>query len=232
MKPIIAIASEEIKKPSLSAFSFSWHITNEAYLQAIEIAGGIPIILPPSKEAVDIIKHVDGLLLQGGADVDPSLYKEDKHQNCGDSCISEDLFHIRLIEKAASLNKPIFGVCRGMQIINVAFGGSLYQDREENPKFNNHLMKEAYAEGVHNITIERESFLAEVFKKENLIVNSLHHQMIKDLAPGFKVAARSDDGVIEAIEKDKIRAVQWHPEAMLCVDEMMIPLFKDFISLC
>lgn len=232
MRPIIAIASEEIKKPSLSAFPFSWYITNEAYIKAIDNAGGIPILLPPSTEAISMIKEVDGLLLQGGADVDPSSYKEERHACCGESSIEEDRFHIQLLIEAEKQNKPVLGICRGMQLINAAFGGTLYQDRKENPGFAEHLNKELYADGVHTISIRKDSFLAKALKEEHIKVNSLHHQMIKNLAPGFKVAAESCDGVIEAIERGNIWAVQWHPEAMLSVSDSMKSVFSAFLALC
>jgi len=231
VKPVIAIASEEIRRPSLSAFPYSWYITNDAYTTAIERAGGIPFILPPSKDAISLISKADGLLLQGGADVSPSLYKEEKRECCGECNEEEDLFHIALVKKTERQGKPIFGICRGLQLINVAFGGSLYQDRREG-NFEEHTRKDKFDSPIHKVKLLEGSFLSELFETDCLKVNSLHHQMIKTLAPCFKASAISEDGVIEAIERGNIRGVQWHPEAMLAKEDAFLPLFSTFIELC
>lgn len=126
---------------------------------------------------------------------------------------------------------PILGICRGIQIINTAFGGTLYQDQSEGG-FIKHNRFDRTEDGVHEIRIEEDSFLEKIFRRSTLFVNSLHHQMVKDVAPGFKVSARAADGCIEAIEKDDIIAVQWHPEAMAAKRDEMLALFSYFMTLC
>lgn len=231
-KPIILIAPEEVKKPSSSAFPFSWQITNEAYINGIVRAGGEPLMLLPSSDICRMVSLADGILLQGGADVDPSLYNEEKSGLCGSTNPEEDTFHIALIKEAIRQEKPVFGICRGLQIINTALGGTLYQDESLSGTKLEHRRLDSPLEAVHTITIEKEGFLYRIFRTGQIKVNSLHHQMARSIGEGVAVAARAEDGNIEAIEMGNIRAVQWHPEAMLMHDDQMLPLFEDFIKLC
>lgn len=231
-KPIIIIAPEEVTKPSSSAFPFSWQITNEAYINGIVRAGGEALMILPGADISRLLSFADGLLLQGGADVDPSLYGEDTDKLCGGTNLKEDSFHLALIKEAIKQNKPIFGICRGLQIINTALGGTLYQDESLSGTQLEHKRLDSPLNAVHKITIERNSFLYRIFKTEEISVNSLHHQMARTTGKDVLVAARAEDGNVEAIEKGNIRAVQWHPEAMLMHDDAMLPLFEDFIELC
>jgi len=148
----------------------------------------------------EVVKMCDGLFVPGGADINPKLYNED---NKGSKDIFDpiDELDYAYIKAFSEANKPIMGICRGHQIINVFFGGTLYQD------IDNHK------DGVkHEIDVVKNSFVDDIYHKEKMIVNSFHHQAIKDLAPGFEICAKSDDGYIEAIHKDNIYSVQWHPE--------------------
>lgn len=231
-KPIILIAPEEIEKPSSSAFPFSWQITNTAYINGIVRAGGEPVMILPGADTKRLISLSDGLLLQGGADVDPECYKEERNTLCGNTNKAEDFFHVELIKEAIRQNKPVFGICRGLQIINTALGGTLYQDESLTGTTLEHKRLDSPLEAVHSINIEKDSFLYRIFGKEEIPVNSLHHQMVRTTGEGVLIAARAEDGNIEAIEKGNIRAVQWHPEAMLMHDDIMLPLFEDFICLC
>lgn len=228
-KPVIAIAAELVEKPAGSAFTYSWNISSESYVQAVQRAGGVPFIIPKGSE--ELIRFADGLLMQGGKDIDPLSYREERHQLCGASDIEEDEFHKTLIIAANDRNMPILGICRGLQIINTVFGGTLYQDQSEGG-FIKHSRYDRPEDGVHEVWVEEGSFLERIFHRRTLFVNSLHHQMIKDLAPGFRTAACTGDGSIEAIEKGNIIAVQWHPEAMSQKRTEMSALFSYFISLC
>ena len=232
MKPIILIAPEEVKNPSSSAFPFSRYITNEAYVKAIQRAGGEALMLFPSSSLEYLVSLSDGILMQGGADVDPTLYKEEKDPLTGSVNREEDLFHISLIKEAIKQNKPILGICRGLQIINVALGGTLYQDESLTKTKLEHKRLDSPLEAVHKVVIEKDSFLYRIFNKERLCVNSLHHQMIKTTGDGIRVVARAEDGNVEAIEGNNIWALQWHPEAMLMHDDTMLPLFASFIKKC
>lgn len=163
----------------------------------------------------EICQMCDGLIITGSPnDVHPKYYGEVPNKNK-----KYDFDEFGTVKNIVNLfsksNKPILGICAGIQELNVIFGGTLEQE------IINHKLKE---QSKHKIKIDKKSFLYEVYKTENLDVNSYHKQCIKDLAPDFKVTAISDDGIIEGIEKDNIVAVQWHPEAVYD-----IKLFKEFI---
>jgi len=148
----------------------------------------------------EVVNMCDGLFVPGGADVNPKLYGEEINGsvNIVDEMDELDYAYIKAFNEAG---KPIMGICRGHQIINVYFGGTLHQD------ITNHK------DGVHHkVDVTKRSFIDEMYHQEKLTVNSFHHQAIKDLAPGFEICAKSEDGYIEAIQKDNIYSVQWHPE--------------------
>ena len=226
-KPIIGIAAEKVcEKPS--AFHYPWYITNEAYIRAVSLAGGIPILLLPNTPCDDLISLVDGLLLQGGIDVTPSLYNEEKLPECGNCDLEEDLFHISLVNSAIKQNKPILGICRGIQVINVALGGTLYQDLES--KWHKHY--EDYEEPCHKIKIKEGTKLYSIFNDDSIAVNSLHHQGIKKLGKGLTASAYSEDGLIEGIENELIIGIQCHPEALKEKNYEFLELFNFFINEC
>ena len=161
----------------------------------------------------------DGLVVTGRSiDVNPKYYGEEAIEatNLGDYNLEDEL-DFSLIKSFHKLNKPILGICAGIQSINVCFGGSLYQDIQ------NHSSKEELK--VHSINIEKDSFLEKCYKTNKLKVNSFHHQAINKVAQDFKVIATSEDGIIEAIEYNKILGVQWHPEQMMDVE-----FFKKYIE--
>lgn len=160
------------------------------------------VFIMPVSNTVDIdfvVENCDGLYVPGGGDVDPSFYHEE--MNGSIDVVKEmdenDFAYIDAFHKAG---KPILGICRGHQIINVFFGGSLHQDI---PNHDNVW---------HEVNVDKDSFVYDLYKTERLKVNSWHHQSVKDVAPGFKVIARSDDGTIEAMQYKNIYTVQWHPE--------------------
>lgn len=224
MKKLIGIIAEE-ETPSSSAFDALRFLTNKNYSDAIGEQGAIPILLLRTETTLDIIPLLDGLLLQGGLDVDPSLYNEEKTELCGASSLDEDIFQMKVLRAADDRKIRILGICRGLQLTNVAFGGSLYQDISYFTKFNHNLKEDSKAL-VHEIDIKEKTKLHSLIGKSNIYVNSLHHQAIKTLAPGFKASAYSKDGCIEAIERDNIIAVQWHPEALKEKNDKMKTLFS------
>lgn len=167
----------------------------------------------------DILRSCDGLLVPGGIDVVPSLYKED---NKG-SIIYDDLnkknddLDYKWIESFNKAHKPIIGICRGIQILNVYFGGTLIQDIS------------GHKDGVvHNVDIDKDSLLYKCYKKEKMEVNSYHHQVIDKLGKGLKAIAYSEDGYIEAIEGNNVYAVQWHPEKVM--DKTFTKYIEDIIN--
>lgn len=195
---------------------------NSSYVTALESAGLIPMAIPPLANpdlARAILDRVDGLLLTGGEDVDPAHYGQDRIEKCGEPNKARDETEIALTLAARELGKPLLAICRGPQLLNVAFGGTLIQDiPSQVPGALNHNFKDERSSRVHDVSIEPASLTAKALGATTLSVNSLHHQSVKDVAPGFKVTATSPDGIIEAIEWDGsdwwALAVQWHPEEM------------------
>lgn len=207
------------------------------YVNAVLKAGGAPVLIPITTEPdilAGILDRLDGLIMSGGGDMNPLFWGENPIPQLGDVDPRRDQYDLMVIRLAAERQLPILGICRGQQVINVAFGGTLYQDiyaqrKDTTIKHSQSLPREY---GSHTITTN-ENTRIEALLTEQVIVNSFHHQAIKDIAPGFIVSAQSEDGIIEAIEAVHypIYGVQWHPEAMAAADdESMLKLFQDFIS--
>ncbi len=176
----------------------------------------IPIV--SEKFSEEICDMCDGLLVTGSSnDVHPKYYHEQVLE--GKRYINDEFPMVKkAVELFSKANKPILGICAGIQEINVVFGGTL------NQRIESHNLKH---ESKHKVEIKKDSIIYDIYKKESLEVNSYHQQSVKDLAPNFKIGAISSDGIVEAIEKDNILAVQWHPEALN--DKK---LFKKFIDMC
>ncbi len=206
------------------------------YLNAIIKAGGVPFILPLTCDN-DVIKksveRIDGLVMTGGQDVNPSLYGEKIHEKCGSISDERDNFEMILLEEASKQNMPMLGICRGLQIINVFFGGTLYQDLPlEYPSEIEHRMKAPNNREEHKVKVEKDTILYSLMGEE-IGVNSCHHQGIKKLGNMLKSSAFAYDGLIEAFEnKEKnIIAVQWHPERLYDQDNYNIRLFEKLIEM-
>ena len=188
------------------------------YMNALEKNGATPIILPLStdEEVLDkCFDIVDGILFTGGHDVNPRFYNQ-KNEKCGLLCDSRDEMEKYLFTKAIENDKPVLGICRGIQLFNALLGGTLYQDLPtEHPSETKHSMTKPYNRGVHTVDILKDTPLFEIIGVDKLSVNSYHHQAIKDLAPNVVANAISEDGLVEAItlpDKKFVMAVQWHPE--------------------
>jgi putative glutamine amidotransferase len=211
-------------------------------LSAVYKAGGLPIIIPDLKSISsfeEYIDRVDGILLSGGADVCPESYGRTDFDPKWPGDKVRDAYEIALVKHAVAKEKPVFGVCRGMQVLNVAFGGTLYQDiATERKDPLNHRDWERYEQNVHDINLEMGSWLEVLYDKPMIKVNTVHHQGVRELAKNFRIAALASDGVIEAFEDTQarwIRGVQWHPEwnplDKQGVDDMQL-VIKDFIDGC
>ncbi len=195
---------------------------NSAYIHALESAGLIPLIVPPlSNEAAAraIVARVDGVVLTGGEDVDPSLYGQPRHPECGAPNAARDSTEIALIRAARELNKPLLAICRGPQVLNVALGGTLFQDiPSQIPGALEHNPKDDRSSRVHPVQIEEDSLIARAIEATSITVNSLHHQSAEKVAPGLRATAFAPDGVVEGLESTSpewwVVAVQWHPEEM------------------
>lgn len=224
MKPIIAITPRNYYPTS----NPTWHI-NQDYCQAIMDAGGIPIMILTTniEDIKQIMAEVDGLLISGGGDVDPKYYHQNKADVCGTTDEIQDIIDLTAFNDAMKQKMPVLGICRGIQIINVALGGTLMQDIHQvkpNIMAETHLSKEAKSPASHQIHMVKNSQLALVQMKKT--INSYHHQAIDQLAPALTVTAYSDDGIIEAVENETIIAVQWHPEKA----DQDHGLFRNFIE--
>jgi putative glutamine amidotransferase len=234
----------EISPPSpSSAFQqFKRQGCVDTYTRAIEKVNAIPIILPYIKEynsdtIKTLISKIDGLLIPGGIDIDPSLYGEDRVSECQNSNKEFDIYCIDIIKETVKEKKPILGICRGCQLLNVALGGTLFQDQNldnrESKEFN-HLALDYIDTVSHKIIINKDSKLNRIFNKRVLSVNSLHHQSINKVGNDLVLSALSLDGLVEAIEGEDPSSfcigVQWHPETLFTKDESMAPLFKAFID--
>ena len=210
------------------------------YIDAVTKAGGIPVLLPLMRDsltAVETISRVDALILSGGEDVHPFFYGEEPATALGGVNVDRDHSDTWLLQAAVNQGKAVLGICRGEQLTNVTFGGTLYQDipsQFPNKPTVQHGQKFGGAEPVHHVTVVKDSHLYEVMGQEQLAVNSFHHQAVKDVAPGFKVVATAPDGVVEAIEgfpTYNILAVQWHPEYFgQQGDAFWLQLFQDLIQ--
>jgi len=212
--PLIALA------PSWDDEKQRMCIPND-YITAIAAAGGAPTLcsfVDSEALADEMIAHCDGLLLTGGDDVGPHLYGEEVLPCCGELAANRDILEPLLIRAALKYNKPILGICRGLQVLNAVLGGTLYQDvaTQYGDKIL-HPRSDRPREGVHGMTFTAGSVMEQIHGCHELMVNSRHHQAIKTLAPGVKLAAVAEDGLMEGFESisgTPMLAVQWHPESM------------------
>jgi putative glutamine amidotransferase len=198
--------------------------TDLDYVKGVAEAGGIPVVLPPSvslRAAEALLDGLDGLLLSGGPDLDPGYYGEEPIPELGATIPEWDALEMALLRLALQRGMPIFGICRGMQILNVALGGTLYQDvpSQLGAEVINHRQVTPKCQSTHEVEVLDGSYLAKITDRQTVEVNSYHHQGIKCLANPVMVAARSADGVIEALESRDFSerwlvGVQWHPEGM------------------
>ncbi|KYG89103.1 glutamine amidotransferase [[Bacillus] sp. KCTC 13219] len=229
MKPIIALTMHTgDKKLEI----------NETYIQSVELAGGIPLCIPhlAAQDVETVLNKVDGLLLIGGHDVNPYLYAQEPHEKLGMFHTKRDNSDLAILQSALTRKMPILAICRGHQVLNVAFGGTLIQDipsQWEQPIA--HVQTSIRDEATHTVKIQGEQ-LRGIFGAEQIRTNSFHHQAIDQLGEGLVAAGTALDGVNEAVEHSEhpfCIGVQWHPEAMApSGDAHSIKLFKAFIEAC
>ncbi len=234
MKPIVGIAGYQYYKQHNSDYFYDLEVSPKDITDHLRQAGALPFIIPLSdpKDAKSYIDQIDALILPGGDDVSPIHYNEEPLQKLGKNSPKRDLFDLALIKEAHHQQKPILGICRGLQILNVAFGGSLYQGLSYKSSVSiQHEQKTDLKYETHSVLIENNSFLSSIYGSK-LMVNSYHHQAIKRIAPDFKVSAKSSDGVIEAVEHtdQKIYAVQWHPKLMAKHNPEHQKIFDAFVA--
>lgn len=226
-KPLIGLT------PTFNPYSKKLLIKIE-YIKAIQKAGGIPFLIPYSdlKSDVEIIfEKLDGIMLSGGGDILPLYYKEEPKKT--KRVVPErDELEIKIVKMCFENKKPLFGICRGSQVMNVAMGGTLIQDINSEIE---HDQSAYYDKLTHTIIIEKGTLLYEIMKIRELRVNSFHHQAIKKTGKDIKISARAKDGIIEGIESDKhpfFIGVQFHPELLFEKHEIFFRLFKVFVDFC
>lgn len=232
MKPIIGITPDLEKDDK--------HFLRNDYMQAIIRAGGLPFIIPIGHGAdiAQVVDLLDGLLLTGGKDINPILFNEEPHTHLGEVSPSRDLFELELARQMLVADKPILGICRGLQLLNVAVGGTLYQDlhRQNEGPMLQHLQKSPNTHPSHFVQLAKGSLLAGIADSERIQVNSFHHQALRDVPSMFKISGRASDGVIEAVEskeKDFVLGVQWHPELLATKgDAISLQIFDRFVGAC
>ncbi|MEI0524818.1 gamma-glutamyl-gamma-aminobutyrate hydrolase family protein [Brachyspira murdochii] len=240
MKPIIGISGSILSNDNDGVFSgYERAYVNDDYVLSVSKAGGIPYIVPMIDNDEDIkeqVLHVDGVLLSGGYDVDPIYWGEEIHSKLGRIFPRRDNHELKIVKYALEMKKPILGICRGCQIINVAFGGSLYQDLSliDNCYIKHSQSAKPY-EATHSMTTKEGSIIREIVG-ESVRVNSFHHLAIKDLGKGLIATGYSKDGIVESIEYMEdgnfVFGVQFHPEMMHAHYDFALDIFKKLVSKC
>ena len=237
MHPIIGVTSEP-KSTKGSSGALNSHVIGHTYTDALKRAGGLPVILAPvsNEDVPAILDRLDGLLLSGGGDVEPQRYGEEPQPTLDRTSAARDEFEIALVREALARRLPVLAICRGLQVVNVAFGGTLIQDiPSEFGSIDHTVIGHAVYDGHQPVTVESNSLIARATGATDLMVNSIHHQAVKNLAPGFRAVAWADDGIIEGIEHEDeswpLLAVQWHPEYLSSnSDEVSHRLFEAFVD--
>ena len=210
---------------------------NNSYIESIIQAGGIPLCIPIIQQGInEVLSKVDGLLLIGGYDVNPKYFDEHPHPKVGRIETNRDESDFALLQEALNLNMPVFAVCRGLQVLNVLFGGSLYQDiPSQVDGAMQHTQNSSRHEKVHAITVYEDTKLHSIVG-EHIMTNSFHHQSVKALGEGLVISATTNDGIVEAIEHPNYTfclGVQWHPEELaIHGDNPSKKLFEAFVTAC
>jgi len=233
-KPLIGLIGGVILDQGGLFPGYERSYVNSDYVTAVLEAGGVPVILPPINDQEAIRKQlecVDAIIITGGIDVNPLIYGDEPMDKLGQIQTLRDEFDLVVIKEILEQKKPVLGICRGLQILNVAFGGTLYQDLSYNEdSYIKHVQNTAPDVPGHSVEIMEGTKLFALLGA-NTTTNSFHHQAIKDLGEGFRVSARAKDGIIEAIEREEgyVLAVQWHPEMMARKHKEMRKIFTDLI---
>ena len=247
MRPRILVSSflregytfgPNFKMPS----SYDYGMVSQNYVNGVLEGGGVPLVSPQIRKYYDddqlmedLVDSVDGIVLTGGYDVDPAHYKKHAYKKVKFVDPIRDLQELKLVELALKKGKSILGICRGFQVLNVFFGGNLYQDINQDLEtdvchFGSGLPK--YTK-VHSVSLEKDSILEQIFKDNPIEVNSFHHQAVNKVGKGLKETAFSSDGILEGFESkeyENVWSVQWHPESMFSNHPEQLAIFREFIK--
>jgi putative glutamine amidotransferase len=233
MSPLIGITTGRRDVQSSAGVTLH-HVINAGYVDAVVRTGGVAVLLPPGQPGSvgTLVARLDGLVLSGGGDIDPAAYGGSTNAALYEVDPTRDEFEFALAREAAEQRIPTLAICRGMQVCNVALGGSLIEDIPS--QVPDHLQHSRIGEHVYErhqeISLEPGCMVAEAIGTATLLVNSIHHQAVRTLAPSLRVVGRSDDGVVEALQADDdswpLWAVQWHPEYLSQRDDEGLLLFR------
>ncbi|WP_235524977.1 gamma-glutamyl-gamma-aminobutyrate hydrolase family protein [Planococcus glaciei] len=232
LKPVIGITARVEKDQT--------YTLDPVYGKAILQSGGLPLIVPnvDEEDIPALCERLDGLIVTGGGDINPTLYGEEPHVRLGAVYPGGDQYEKELILNFLKLDKPFIGMCRGLQMLNISLGGTNYQDLEAQFEgtLYQHKQLAMRTHRTHSVELEDGSQLLEIMKEKNFHVNSFHHQGVKDVSSELRVAARAADGLVEALESDKhqfVMGIQWHPEEFAVQgDEASKRLFDRFVKEC
>jgi putative glutamine amidotransferase len=211
------------------------------YMRALKAAGAIPVVMPLDASEEDLkqlSQDLDGFLFTGGPDVHPFLFGEETQAHCGNVSPARDQMEISLLPMIMELQKPILGICRGIQVLNIALGGNIWQDIPSQVTRDfplAHSQPFSYDMPCHTVALTEGSLLAQISESSSIEVNSMHHQAVKDLAPGLIASAYSTDYLIEALEMPDYPffiGVQWHPEYLWEKNKEAFRLFQTFVKAC
>ena len=212
---------------------------NPLYFGGVEQAGGLPVLLSLSEDPAvweEYCQSFDGFVFTGGQDIDPAYFGQKKLPQCGYQAPLRDQQEIFMARRLRALDKPVLGICRGIQVLNAALGGTLYQDLPtQYPSAVVHRQEKPYGLPHHQVSITPGSHIHQLIGQAHISVNSVHHQAVWETAPGFNVTATAEDGIIEAIEAPDARfflGVQWHPEHMWQDYASGRAIWKGFVDAC
>jgi putative glutamine amidotransferase len=223
-RPLIGLTTSEVRNPVRDELlphaeaGREEMVLNFHYMRAVSAAGGLPVVMSPQPpEAVpELVARLDGVLIPGGPDIDPASYRDVPRETLGPLFPEIDRFEIAVVLEAERLGVPVFAICRGAQILNVAHGGTLYQDlpAEVGPEVVHRRRSPEDPPAMHPVRIEPGSRLASWLGREEAVVNAFHHQAPREIGAGLRPVAWASDGVVEGVEGEGVLGVQWHAEAM------------------
>jgi putative glutamine amidotransferase len=243
MRPVIGVTTQTLQAIDGIPESLPHSVVmNERYYTAVAQAGGAPVLVPLVQDDMETVRavydHLDAVLIPGGVDMDPALFGEERHPKLGNVDEARDALEMQLTRWAVAEGKPLLGLCRGLQVINVTLGGTLYQDLEaQYPGGIKHDYFPTYGftrdHLAHDVAVMAGSRLHDMLASDRITVNSMHHQGIKTLAPGLVASATAPDGLVEAVELPDAPfcvGVQWHPEVFEMANPDTRRVFREFIA--